>query len=220
MVREIHSGRRSIAGMFRKLLATALMSALVLASAGACTAKAVDGSSSPGAVGASSGNPPSAIATSPSVPQDFEIPVTTFKRATADQVVEAWTSKWHPRFRVIQNPAIHIHQAVFDNPFGQGTLELDVSQRGVGADPGAVAVGFVVRVPSVKGYLKVTPKALTALFQGCFSPILSQTQIRQLSSWMSLENANQESGVGHDFPGLRMNFLNISGEFSVTLLSR
>jgi hypothetical protein len=204
--------------MFKKLPVTTLVGAVLLVSVGACTAKAVDAPPAPGAVGASSGNPPPTVGSSPSVPPFLEIPTTPFKRATADQVVDAWTARWHPRFRVLQNRTLHVRQAVIDNPYGPGTLELDVSQRGTGKDPGAVGVGLIVRDPSVKGSLKVAPGTLPTLLQACFSPTLSGAQIKQTSSWVASENLSRKTADSHDFAGVRVNFLNSYGQFAVTVL--
>lgn len=206
--------------MFKKLLVTALTGTAVFALATACTANTTDTPPTPTAVAATSSNPSPTAAPSGTASSIYAISDTPFKKATADQVVHAWTTKWHPRFQVIQTPLVHIRQAVIDNPIGAGTLELDVSQKGSGKTPGAVQIGFFLRNPSTTGYIKVTPKEMTTLFQDCFSPALSETQVKQTSSWISSANPNRETGASQAFPGLQMSFLNGAGQFSVVINSR
>src|SRR4051812_42068913 len=98
----------------------------VLVSATACTAKTDE--SSPALTNSApfSADPSPSAAASRAVSPDHVIPTTPFKYASADQIVRTWTAKWHRKIQVIQTKVERIRRITIDNPFGRGTLQMDV----------------------------------------------------------------------------------------------
>jgi hypothetical protein len=207
--------------MSMKLLLRASVAMALAGSMAACTAKADERSSTPVVIAPSSGNPSTPNSSAAAVSADHVIPDTPFRYATADQIVQAWTAKWHPKIQVIQTDVVHIRRATIDNPFGPGTLQMDAEQRGTGTDPGVVLLGCVLTDPSAgKGLIKTTPKMLTTLFNDCFSPALSAPQLKTTSSWMVSRNPSHSYYASQDFPGLHAYFSAAPAKLATYVMTR
>jgi hypothetical protein len=207
--------------MSMKLLLRVSVVMVVSGLLAACTASADKASPAPPMLVPSSGNPSPSAPSAPAVSADHVIPDTPFRYATADQIVRAWTAKWHPRIQVIQTDVVHIRRATIANPFGPGTLQMDAEQRGTGTDPGAVLVGCVLTDPSAgEGLIKTTPKMLRTLFDDCFSPALSAPQLKAASSWMVSRNPSHSNYASQDFPGLHAYFSAAPAKLATYVMTR
>jgi hypothetical protein len=210
-----------------ELLVNCLAMAAVAVLIAACTAR-TDGDVPPAATAGStaltSAGPSSSASGEPTLPDSAPgpvIPTTPIKHVIADQVVHAWTAKWHPSFETAQSEVQRERRTTVDYPAGAGTLTLGVAQSATGKDPAAEVVYCVLRDPSLGDRnVKATPTLLHGLVRDCFAPVLNSAEANQVSSWAGAQKLDRSVTVEKDFPGFHVQIMSMPGVLAIFLRGR
>jgi hypothetical protein len=66
----------------------------------------------------------------------------------------------------------------------------------------------------------MTSTMVTTLVKDCFSPVLSASQLKTISSWMNSKNPSRSYYASQDFPGLHTYFMAFPGKLATYVMTR